>query len=176
MYHTLKSAIFVAALLIPANVQADEAEDLAQMSKSRFLAVAETLMLEGMEAQAEMLRRFKPDAVPDSLTAPLSEAERTAMACTWDGMNDKGLLVDYAKQALLIKKMTRLVEEDPAFDYVDLMGNPDVLVQTSDEISDEVFTVMNDCGTIEASKQRSRFMFDLLPLITEEMKARGYLN
>lgn len=124
MHYNLRSVLFAAALLSPASAQADAAGDLAKMSKSDFMAVADTLMLEGTKAQAEMLRRFLPDAVPESLTAPLSEDERGAIACTWDAMNDKGLLVDLAQQTLLNKEMTRLVEDDPTFDVVDLMGEP----------------------------------------------------
>lgn len=49
-----------------------------------------------------------------------------------------------------------------------------MMIAITEDISDKVFGVMNDCGTIEASRPRTGFMLDLFPLMAEEMQARGY--
>ncbi|MFY0681510.1 MAG: hypothetical protein JXR13_13130 [Thalassovita sp.] len=167
-------SVSAATVLVPTIAQAQDVQDVANMSKSDFLAYAEDLSLQGFAAQAELLRRFKPDQVPEMLTAPLSEAELTAMACTWDGMRNNDLLLEYAKQTQLLQTMIDFVAENGEHDIVDYYGNLDILQGTEQVISDDVISVMSDCGTIEASAERSKHLLPMFSSITEEMQKRGY--
>lgn len=171
----IRSFVLAATLLMtPAFAQADEAEDITKLSKTEFLELAEELTMQGFGAQAEMIRRFKADAVSDTLMAPLSDVEREAMSCTWDTLNQSGLTNDYADQVLLVRRMVSLVEADPKFDIVDFFGNQELMLEMGESVSDELAKAQNACGVIQASRPRTAFLIELFPLMTEEMEARGY--
>ena len=161
--------------LLAAPVAADEAADMADLSKRAFMAEYEASFVASIAVQRELFMRFDPDLAEDAiLDGPVSEAELAAMECTYDALAASNGLEGLARQVLLARTMEQMAEDNPSMDIVDLFMNKDMLLAEVDDIPSEVLSAMSDCGSISASKERLNFTPDVWQAVGAAGEARGY--
>ena len=160
--------------LLAAPVAADEAADMADLSKRAFMAEYEASFVASIAVQRELFMRFDPDLAEDAiLDGPVSEAELAMMECSYDTLAASNGLEGLARQVLLARTMEQMAEDNPSMDIVDLFMNKDMLAEV-DDIPSEVLSAMSDCGSISASKERLNFTPDVWQAVGAAGEARGY--
>ena len=169
------TTVLSALALLAAPAAADEAADMADLSKRAFMAEYESSFVASIAVQRELFMRFDPDLAEDAiLDGPPSEAELTAMECTYDTLAASDGLEGLARQALLARTMQQMAETNPSMDIVDLFMNEDMLLAEMDGIPSEVLSAMSDCGSISASQERLNFSPDVWQAIGMAAQERGY--
>ena len=164
-------------LLTPAAASASEAERLAGLSKSKFLAEYEEGLLAMMDAQEELFVRFDPEMAEKALNmGPVTDAERAAASCMWDLMDGQDNLEAFAQQVLIGARMAALVEERPDLDIVDFFTKAEIVEQTVQSVPDEILPAMSECGSMQASAHRIDNSPEIFGAIGAEAQARGYLD
>lgn len=174
--NSLARTFFVGLVsLIPVATSASEAERMAALSKSDFVAEYEGYLLQMMEAQQVLFTRFDADMAANVLDmGPITEAEHTSIACLWDKMNEKGELEGLAQQALIANKMTRLTVERPEVDIVDFFMNEEIMDENVRDVSDGLLSSMQECGSMKASEHRVKYSQDLWVAFGAAAQERGY--
>jgi len=163
--------------IVPATAQASDVERLAGLSKKKFIAEYESLLMQMMAAQQELFLRFDPTLATSSLdTGPVTDEERVAVSCMWDTMNKQGQLEGLAQQALMGQAMVRLTEERPDVDIVDFFMNDEILGTMAQDTPDGIIDAMQECGSIKASSHRVKFNEEVWAAIGAAAEARGYTN
>ena len=160
--------------LLAAPVAADEAADMADLSKRDFMAEYEASFVASIAVQRELFMRFDPDLAEDAiLDGPVSEAELAMMECTYDTLAASNGLEGLARQVLAARRMEQMAEDNPSMDIVDLFMNKELLAEV-DDIPSEVLSAMSDCGSISASKERLNFTPDVWQAVGAAGETRGY--
>lgn len=161
--------------LLAAPVIAEEAAEMADLSKRAFMAEYEASYVASIAVQRELFMRFDPELAEDAiLDGPASESELAAMECTYDALAASDGLEGLAQQVLLTRTMEQMAEENPTMDIVDLFMNEDMLLAEVDNVPSEVLSTMSDCGSISASRERLNFSPDVWQAIGTAAEERGY--
>ncbi len=177
MFQFLRLATLCLLSIAPLSAAAAEAEELARLSKSEFLEEFEELLPEMLAAQKELFVRFDPQLAQRAIdTSPITDAERTAVACLWDMMNDQGQLEGLARQVLMGRTMVRMMAEQPEMDIVDFFLNPNVVTELTADVPDEVLSAMSSCGSMKASAHRTNIGPEVWSALGAAAAERGYDN
>lgn len=154
---------------------ADEAERLANLSKSAFLAEYEDRFVQSLEMSAELMRRFDPAyAEVFDADTPVTEAERAAFECLYDTMAEQGALGELAEHSTASDTLLARVENDPDFDYVDMMDPALEAEVASMTPSDTMIAAMDGCGSMTLAAERMAFSSDFWTDMQAAAVKRGY--
>lgn len=179
MFQFLRLATFCLLSIVPLSAAASETEveDLSRLPKDAFLAEFETLLPEMLAAQKELFVRFDPEMAESAIdTGPVTGAERMAVACLWDAMNEQGQLEGLARQMLVGKTMIRMMSEQPDLDIVDFFMNPAVSEEVTADIPDAILSAMGSCGSQKASAHRMALGAEVWAAFAAAAAKRGYTN
>lgn len=172
MRHTLVALSL--ALTLSTSAFAQTAQDLADLSRAEFLQEYEQRFQNSMLVQQELLARLSPEFRASINTDPVTDAEREGFACMYDAMEQENQLIAIAQQLLAYDVLEDKMNTDPAFDLVSTMFDQEFMESFANEIPDEAFSAMSDCGLITLSSQRMNFTPELWTAISQAAQERGY--
>lgn len=176
MGRSLIGLSFAMAFLVPGPVLADEADDLVKLSRNSFLEEYETRYVDSMMIQKELLMRISPEFEANFNVGPVTNEESAAFGCLYDTLAETGSLPVLAKQMLAFDVVREKMEADPEFDMVNMIFDEEFSEEFANEIPDEAFSAMSDCGLISLSSSRLDFNSDLWAKLGQEASARGFTD
>lgn len=163
--------------LCAAPLHANEAERLANLSKSAFLAEYEDHFIQSLALSEELMRRFNPDyaSIIDTKT-PITDAERAVFECLYDTLSGQGALAELADQSMASDQLMARIETDPDFDYVDMM-DPALENEVTGLIpGDTLSAAMDTCGSMTLAAERMSFSNDFWTDMQAAALERGYIE
>ncbi len=174
MRKTCLCGVLTTAITAALPVFADDAMELASLSRSDFLAEYESRYANGVEIQKEMLVRLSPELEDAYDTGPVTPEETAGFACLYDTMDEAGELQALAKQILSYDIMRDRIESDPEFDIVTMMFDDEFQTAFTNDISDEVFAAMSDCELVSLGSRRFDMSPEVWAVIGQAAEERGY--
>ena len=176
MGRSLIGLSFALAFFVSGPVLADEVGDLVKLSRNSFLEEYEARYIDSMMIQKELLMRISPDFEANFNAGPVTNEESAAFGCLYDTLAETDALPVLAKQMLAFDVVREKMEADPQFDMVSMIFDEEFSEEFTNEIPDEAFGAMSDCGLISLSSSRLDFDSEIWAKLGQEAAARGYTD
>ncbi len=174
MQKSLATLIVAAAFASP--LIAQDAEELANLSRSDFLEEYETRFVDSMLVQQELMGRVSPEFRDNLDVGPVTDEERAGFACVYDALAAQDQVIQLTEQMLAYEVMRDRMEADPTFDMVSMMFDEEFMESFSNEVPDEAFAAMSDCDLISLSSSRMDFTPELWATLGQAAQERGYVD
>lgn len=171
----LFSSIVLAAFVSASGAFADEVERIAGLSKRAFMKEAETIFTSQMGLNAELLARSGDEIASFfDMETPMTDEERDVYACLYDKGSEAGTMNEVVEYMLVWEPVAKLAEEDPNFDYVDMIFSGKL--EETANFSDNVAGYYLDCDGMSIGSKRMSTDGGFWATIQTEAAARGYVE